>query len=124
MNPLLASAIRVIREEGERTLDEFERQDPESARSRWEWDYLPFQAEVCLAVLVSINHEVERELVQMAARATPDGKEQTWSENRELVKRERRKLHGDEGWARLYATLHQYELGRVERHQPTATSGQ
>ncbi len=47
------------------------------AYDQWLFTDAPFVNELCLTLLVTLRHEVERELVWLAARAADDGKEIT-----------------------------------------------
>lgn len=112
---LAARAIEGLRADRARVLSEFERDysdADEDARAQWEADfvvgYVPFQNELCLALLLAIHHEVERDLVKMAARVTRDGRELSWEENRARVAHWEAEVRkpGREGWTRLYDKLH------------------
>src|SRR5215469_16128627 len=53
---------------------ELEHEDAGLAYERWKFYDLPFVNELCLMLLVAVWHQVEREVVNMAARVTQDGK--------------------------------------------------
>jgi hypothetical protein len=47
----------------------------EVAYDHWTFEDGPFVAELCLMLLVALHHQVERELLRLAARVTDDGRE-------------------------------------------------
>ena len=67
--------IAVIRAEEERRVSLLTGEDPDFVYERWGSRIEPFVNELCLMVLVALRHQVERELVKLAARASDDGKE-------------------------------------------------
>lgn len=76
MNTRLANDIvKVIRSEHQRRVSLLEGMHPEAADDHWLFTDLPFVAELCLMLLVAMRHQVERELVSLAARAADNGKE-------------------------------------------------
>ncbi len=56
-------------------------------------------------LLVSIRHQLERELVRLAARASGNAEEIGGDEYRDRVEQERERLHSKDGWKRLIAKL-------------------
>src|SRR5262249_45377892 len=63
--------IRVERERRRGLLRDVEEDD--YAYDLWMFEHLPFVNELCLTLLVAVWHQVERELVYMAARVVPEG---------------------------------------------------
>lgn len=72
---LAKSVIGVIRQEKSRRQSLLREQDPDFAYDQWLFRDVPFIAELCLMVLVALRHEVERELVRLAARAADNAVE-------------------------------------------------
>jgi hypothetical protein len=76
MNTRLAKNIlEIIRSEEERRISLLDDKDSDAAYDQWVFKDAPFLAELCLMLLVALRHQVERELVVLAARAANDGKE-------------------------------------------------
>ncbi len=98
--------IRVI--EAERERRDFERskvEHPDFAYDQWLFTDGPFVGELCLVLLVAIRHQLERELVHLAARMTPDGSEIDGREFKQGVASERESLRGKNGWPKLIDKL-------------------
>ena len=89
--------IGVIKAEKRRRSDQLEDEDPDAAYDQWLFTDEPFINEMCLMVLVALHHQVERELVFLAARAnvgptiTRQRYQQNVKDQREQVRREGRK---------------------------------
>lgn len=64
------SIIGLIRQEQERRASLLREQDPDFAYDQWLFVDGPFIAELCLMALLALRHQLERELLHMAARAT------------------------------------------------------
>jgi hypothetical protein len=52
-------------------------EDPDLASDQWQFGDEPFVNELCLILLVAVWHQVEREVIWLAARVTGDGKQIT-----------------------------------------------
>jgi len=78
--------IAVIRAEEQRRESLLPDQDPNFAYDKWLFTDAPFINELCLMLLVTLRHQVERELVRLAARAADDGKEILGQQYQEKVK--------------------------------------
>jgi hypothetical protein len=63
----------VIRQEKRRRLKRLP--DDDYAYDQWQFHDEPFVNELCLVLLVAIRHQVERELLRLAARVTSDGEQ-------------------------------------------------
>ena len=72
---ILKEMIAVIRAEQQRRISLLTDEDPNFANDQWLFTDAPFVNELCLMLLVTLRHQVERELVGIAARAADDGKE-------------------------------------------------
>lgn len=59
--------------------------DPQLAGEHWMFTDEPFISELCLMLLVGLNHEVERELLNYAALADRDGRQRDDQEDRKNV---------------------------------------
>jgi hypothetical protein len=86
--------IAVIRTEEQRRVSLLTGEDPDFEYERWLSTDEPFVNELCLMVLVTLRHQVERELVKLAARASDDGKEISPKEYHAEVQ----KLRKGRGW--------------------------
>jgi hypothetical protein len=95
--------IGVIRTESQRRSDQLKDEDPNAAYDQWLFTDEPFINEMCLMVLVALHHQVERELVFLAARANA-GPTITSQQYQRNVKDQRQKLKS-EGKRELIATL-------------------
>jgi len=87
--------IAVIRTEQERRTSLRNPQDPDFAYDRWLFTDEPFLNELCLMVLLTLRHQVERELVGLAARAAGGGKEisrQQYQTEVEQLRKKNRKV--------------------------------
>jgi hypothetical protein len=105
MNPGIARAtLNVIRKERKRRLASLP-DDAPVADGQWLSVDEPFVNELCLMFLVAIRHQVERELLILAARATDDGKTLDYGQYQERLNDERVSLKGRDGWKKLAARL-------------------
>lgn len=66
--------LSVIKAEHKRRAILLRDEDPNAAYDRWWFHDAPFVNELCLVFLVSLRHEIERRLLQFAARAVDDGR--------------------------------------------------
>lgn len=96
--------IAVIRAERDRRIGSLAGEHPDYAPDRWLFTDEPFLNELGLVLLVAIRHQLERELICLAARVTGDGHELGGEEYRHLVEDERDRLRAD-GWTSLIAKL-------------------
>jgi hypothetical protein len=71
---ILKDIIAVIRAEQQRRESLLTDEEPNFAYDQWLFTDAPFVAELCLMLLVTLRHQVERELARLAARAVGDGK--------------------------------------------------
>lgn len=86
--------IAVVRDEQQRRSSLLTDEEPDFAYDEWLFTDAPFVNELCLVLLVALWHEVERELVKLAAQAGHDGKEISGKEYEEEVQ----KLRKGKGW--------------------------
>jgi hypothetical protein len=94
--------IEVIRKERQRRRAELP--DPEDAAyDQWMFTDEPFINDLCLVLLVAIRHQVERELVGIAARVTDDGAPLDRKQYQERMRDEREGLR--HGWKPLIGKL-------------------
>jgi len=92
--------ISVIRKEEQRRDSQLTDEDSNFAYDRWLFIDLPFISEFCLMLLVSLRHQVERELDGFAARAADDGKDiagQKYHDNVEQL----RKINQKKKWKEI-----------------------
>ena len=82
---ILKDMISVIRTEKERRTSLLKAQDPNIAYDQWLFTDAPFINELCLMFLVTLRHQVERELVGLAARADAGAKEISGQQYKEKV---------------------------------------
>jgi hypothetical protein len=99
---ILKEMIGVVKAEEQRRVAELDNVDPYYADDRWLFTDRPFVNELYLMVLVTLRHQVERELVKIAARV--GGHEISGAEYQANVKRERELLRGG-GWGKLEVRL-------------------
>ncbi len=83
--------IGVIRNEQKRRASQLENEDPRYAYDQWLFTDEPFINDLCLMLLVTLRHQVEKELVSLAALAMNNGREidsqQYWDNVKKLKKR-------------------------------------
>ena len=87
---ILKEMITVIRAEEQRRVSLLTDKDPNFAYDQWVFKHEPFVNELCLMLLVTLRHQVERELIGLAARAADDGKEISVKQYQEKVKQLRK----------------------------------
>lgn len=78
---------------------------PEVTYDQWLFTDAPFLNELCLMLLVALRHQVERELVLLAARLADDGSEITVEQYHKNVHKERELLKERDGWKRIFRRL-------------------
>ncbi len=99
--------IEVIRSERQRLADQLtilDREDHDNAWEEWLFTVEPFINDMCLMVLVALRHQIERELVLVAARVN-SGATIDIRQYRQNVKLQRDQLKKKDGWKNLIATL-------------------
>lgn len=96
----LKNMISVIRTEKERRVSLLRTQDPDIQYDQWLFTDVPFINELCLMFLVALRHQVERELVGLAARADVGTNKISGQEYKEKVAQLRKtnKRGGNIGW--------------------------
>lgn len=72
---IMKEIIEIIRKEEQRRSLLLTGEDPSFARDRWLFVEEPFVNEMCLMFLVVLRHQLERELVGLAARVLDDKEE-------------------------------------------------
>lgn len=66
--------LTIIEAERDRRREALEKEEIwDYARDRWLFEELPFVNELCLTLIVAVWHQLEREIVHLAARATENG---------------------------------------------------
>jgi len=96
--------LGVIRVENQHRADQLDDQDPDAAHDRWLFTDEPFINEMCLMVLAAVHHQVERELVFLAARANR-GETITREQYRLNVQQQRELVRQRGGVENLITTL-------------------
>lgn len=86
----------------------------EESLDRWKFTDEPFLNELCLMLLVSLRHQVERELVRFSGRADHDGKEISGNQYAKKVKEERERLRKSNEWEKVAVKLKMKSCGRYE----------
>jgi hypothetical protein len=94
----------LIRAEEKRRSAELANIDSDAAYDQWIFQDRPFINEMCLMLLVAIRHQVERELLFIAARVNRSGTI-TRKEHRQYVMEQRNLLRGKAGFNKLTAAL-------------------
>ncbi len=82
---LLKELTAVIRTEQRRRAELLRDEDPDFAYDQWIFNDEPLLNELCLMFLVTLRHQIERELVWIAALAADDGREIEGEQYRERV---------------------------------------
>lgn len=95
---ILKEMIAVIEAEEQRRSSLLTDKDDNFAYDQWLFTDAPFVNELCLMLLVTLRHQVERELVWLAARATNDGKEISFQQYLEKVKLLRKQVRNPKSW--------------------------
>ena len=101
---LARETLSVIRKERKQRLASLP-DHPDAADAQWLFSDEPFINELCLILLVAIRHQVERELLSLASRATDDGATLTHEQYRARVKAIRQRLRQKDGWMAVCSTL-------------------
>jgi hypothetical protein len=96
--------IRVIRTEKKLRSDRRRQADPNAAYDQWVFSDLPFINEMCLILLIAVRHQVERELIALAARAN-GGSTVPRKQYQQNVMDQRKRLKARDGWRNLIAAL-------------------
>lgn len=96
--------IEIIKNDRDVARDLLEKDIPEDASYIWQSHYEADYNEMCLALLVAVRHQVERELVLIAARVPDDRRELDQARYRHEVENERKRLKND-GWKGIIAKL-------------------
>lgn len=111
MNSEIAKeVINVIRSEQSRRSHRLKNEDPDVAYDQWLFLDEPFISEMCLMALVALRHQVERELVFLAARTNCGGaiaRSDYWHK----VGDQRAMLRKKEGWKELESKLNLHNFG-------------
>jgi hypothetical protein len=92
---ILKNMITVIKAERQRRVSLLTDKDPDIAYDQWLFTHEPFVNELCLMLLVTLWHQVERELVGFAARAADDATEISGEQYQERVREERKLWRND-----------------------------
>jgi hypothetical protein len=102
------SVLQVIRNEWEERLTRYESSDDPEADAEMRFIDEPFVAELCLLLLVAIRHQVERELVDIAARRAFNGREISFDDYRKQlpVEREELRRRAEQLFAKLNLNSH------------------
>ena len=106
----MLSVVKAERDERLGRVRRLAKEDANAAYDQWQSLDMPFIAELCFVLLVAIRHQVERELVWLAARAEPDAHEMESDEYLQHVKDEWQGLKRKEGWKSIESKL---QLGSV-----------
>jgi hypothetical protein len=100
-----AEVIAVIRREKRRRFARLGRTDVEYAYDVWLFRDAPFVNELCLMMLVTIHHQVERDLVKIAAKCTGNSRKTlTGDAYRRRIREERARVRAH-GMGKLIAKL-------------------
>lgn len=83
---ILKDMIAVIRTEQERRISLLKNEDPNFAYDQWLFTDGPFLNELCLTFLVTLRHQIERELVGFAARSDENRMEISGKQYQENVR--------------------------------------
>jgi hypothetical protein len=110
---ILKEMIAVVRDEQRRRASLLTDQDPNFAYDQWLFKDEPFLNELCLMMLVTLWHQVEREMVKLAARAADDVKEIGLQQYQENVRKVRETLRR-KGWKTIKGKL---KLESCEGHK-------
>lgn len=123
--------IGLIRADKKETFARLVSDDPDFAYDDWLSNHEHFYNELCLMLLVAMRHQVERELIQLAARVTAGGQpidnseyQAKVSEEREINQRncfkpviEKLQLESFPEWGRSIETLRL--LANCYKHSPS-----
>ena len=83
--------LTVIAAERDRRREALEKEEIwDYAQDKWLFEELPFVNELCLTLIVAVWHQLEREVVHVAARATEDGQPINRQTYEQSVRRQRK----------------------------------
>ena len=99
----IRQAIDAIRVERDRRSNEPQNEDPDVAQ-QWAFEDEVFINDMCLMMLVALRHEVERELLSLAARVG-GGHAITRKQHEHNLEIQRMTLKKRDGWKKLIETL-------------------
>jgi hypothetical protein len=106
---ILKDMIAVIKAEQLRREEQLDNVDPSYQNDQWLFTDVPFVNELYLMIVVALRHQVERELVKIAARIGYGGKEISGQDYVDSVQNERRRLllrkKDGGGWEQLAKRL-------------------
>lgn len=95
---ILKDMINVIRIEQGRRISQLRDEDPDLVSDQWLFTDGPFLNELCLTFLVTLSHQVEKELIKVMAQVV-DGREEISGEQyQENIKQWRK---GKKGWEKI-----------------------
>jgi hypothetical protein len=98
--------IGVIRTERQGRSDRVKNEDQDFASDQWSFTDEPFINDMCLLVIVALRHQVERELVFLAACACAKvGPTITRKQYQQEVVSLREEIRNKDGWKNVIATL-------------------
>lgn len=100
---ILQEMIGVVKAEQQRREAQLDTTDSDYQYDRWQFVDLPFLSEMCLMILVALRHQVERELIRIAARS--GGHEISGAEYKANLQKERVLLRRKDGWRNLEKRL-------------------
>jgi hypothetical protein len=98
------ATIKVIRKERRRRIASLP-DHPDAAYDQWLFFDEPFINELCLILLVAVRHQVERELLSLAARVTDGEMSLTAEQYRTNVAGRRNLIRRRDGWKAVEAML-------------------
>jgi len=113
---ILKQMISVIRTEEQRRALLLTDQDQNFAYDQWLFTDEPFVNELCMMLLVTLRHQVERELVSLAACAADDGQEISDQQYEEKVNQLRKNKGIGWDWGKIKDRL---KLESCEGYQHT-----
>jgi hypothetical protein len=96
---ILKEMIRVVKAEQQRREAQLDAMDSDYQYDRWQFVDLPLLSEMYLMILVALRHQVERELIRIAARS--GGHEISVAEYQANLQKERALLRRKDGWKNL-----------------------
>jgi hypothetical protein len=91
---VVKDTIEVIRRERKRRRARLP-DNYDAAHDRWLFWDLPFVNELCLMLLVAIHHQLEHELIRIAAKKTDDGNDLSQAQYQERLRAERARWKTD-----------------------------
>lgn len=119
MNTKVAKdTIAVIRKERRRRMSRLPDQ-PDAADYVWRYTDEPFVNDLCLMVLVAIHHQVEREILALAARMTDDGEPLSRTEYEQRVQTERGRWRRRQDKPEVIARLNLRSFGQWDTSMET-----